>query len=338
MPQNGIGILAGGSYGTELDAITRRAVIPSLIVQTYKATPMLSLLLGNAQKAKGGASQITVPLQGSSFVSFGWSDYAGGFSQPQVKSAIQNAEFNLALGTVPIPFFGTEALIQSSEVIIPRLKAVMADAKTVMVQALSTSLYTANAGTPTEMLGLPDAYDDGTTTATYGGINRTWTGNTFWKSNLETGVGAVLTRSAMIKYLVQLTSLAGGEAPDFMVMSPSDWTTLLQDFMSVERYNTDPKSKYGKGDVVNAGFRGLMLGDTPIFFDPFLAKGTAFIMNSKYTAMYISEDAPFAFSGFYSAIPNMQIANIGVVIVALNLVCTKPVSGMQLQGITGGAF
>ena len=67
-------------------------------------------------------------------------------------------------------------------------------------------------------------------------------------------------------------------------------------------------------------------------------KPTAYLVNTKYFALYLSEDAPFAFSGFYSAIPNLQIANIGVVIVALQTICTKPVSGMQITGITGGAF
>lgn len=330
------GILAGGAYGTELAALTRRAFVPKLVVQTYKATPTLSLLIRNAQRAKGGVSQITVPVQGSSYVSFSWSDAAGTFPQPAVNSAAQNAEANLTLGVVPVPFYGTEALVQSSEVVIPRLKAVMADAKTVMVQGLSTAIFADNSADSNKTQGLAQAYDDGTNVGTYMGIARS--SNTFWKSTLVTSAGAVLTRSAFIKYLVQTTSLAGGEAPDFVILSPADWTALMQDFITAERINTDPRSRFGKGDVVNGGFRGLMLGDTPIFFDPFLAKGTAFVLNSKYLGLYISEDAPFAFSGFYSTIPNLQIANVGVLIVAMQLVCTKPVSGMQIQGITGGAF
>ena len=54
--------------------------------------------------------------------------------------------------------------------------------------------------------------------------------------------------------------------------------------------------------------------------------------------MYISEDAPFLFSGFESTIPNFQIANIGVLISAFDVLCTKPVSGMQITGITGNSF
>ncbi len=338
MPQLGVGIVPSGAIGNELVATTRRAFIPRLVVQIYKATPLLSLLMRNAQRAKGGVSQVTVPVQGGSYVSFSWSDYTGVFPQPAVQTAAQTAEFNLKLGVVPIPFMGMEALIQSSEAVIPILKARMADAKTVAVQAISSSLFTNNSASPTQVDSLLQAYDDGTNVTTYGGINRTAAGNAFWKSTLTTSAGAILTRVAFVPYLVQTTYLAGGEAPDFVVMYPGDWTKLMTDFMSSETFFTKPGSRYGSDDVINAGFRGLMLGDTPIFMDPFCPKGTAYLINSRYLAMYMSEDAPFAFSGFYSAIPNLQIANIGVVIVAFDVTCTKPISGMRITGITGGSF
>jgi len=338
MPQLGSGIVPSGAIGNELVALTRRAFVPRLVVQIYKATPMLGLLLRNAQRAKGGVSQVTVPVQGGSYVSFSWSDYSGVFPQPAVQTAAQNAEFNLKLGVVPIPFMGMEALIQSSEVVVPIMKARMADAKTVAVQAISSSLFTDNSAFPSQVDSLVQAYDDGTTVSTYGGINRTVAANSFWKSNLVTGAGAITTRVNFIKRLVQTTSLAGSEAPDFVIMSPGDWTTLMTDFMSLEQFTTNPRSRYGADDLINAGWRGLMLGDTPIFMDPFCPTGTAFIFNSRYLALYMSEDAPFAFSGFYSSIPNLQIANIGVVIVVFDVVCTKPVSGMRITGITGSAF
>lgn len=336
MPQTNVGIVPGGAIGTELVAVTRRAFIPRLVVQVYKATPLLSLLMRNAQRAKGGVSQVTVPVQGSSFVNFSWSDYSGVFPQPAVQTAAQNAEFNLKLGVVPIPFMGMEALIQSSEAVIPLLKARMADAKTVAVQAISSALFTNNQANVSQVDSLLQAYDDGTNVTTYGGISRS--ANPFWKSTLVTSAGGISTRTNFIKKIVQTTSLAGGEAPDFVVMSPGDWTTLMTDFMSSESFRTMPGSRYGADDVINAGFRGVMLADTPIFMDPFCPAGTAYLINSRYLALYLSEDAPFAFSGFYSTIPNMQIANVGVVIVAFDVVCTKPISGMRITGITGAAF
>src|SRR5215831_17849606 len=172
MPQLGVGIVPSGAIGNELVALTRRAFIPRLVVQIYKATPLLGLLLRNAQRAKGGVSQVTAPVQGGSFVSFSWSDYSGVFPQPAVQTAAQNAEFNLKLGVVPIPFMGMEALIQSSEVVVPILKARMADAKTVAVQAISGALFTDNSAFPSQVDSLVQAYDDGSTVSTYGGISR----------------------------------------------------------------------------------------------------------------------------------------------------------------------
>lgn len=336
MPQLGSGIIPSGAIGNELAAITRRAFIPALVVQIYKAHPVLSLLLGNAQRAAGGVSSITVPTQGASFVQYSWSGFDGVFPQPTDLTAVQNAEFNLKLGVVPIPFLGMEALVQSTEVVIPRLRAVMADAKAVMTQSIAAALYTNNANSPLQVDSLAQAYDDGTNVATYGGISRT--ANPFWKSTLKSTAGAISTRNGMATKINNLTLLNGGEAPDFGVMSYGDWTTLMEDFMSAEQFRTTPGSRYGVDDSVNAGFRCLTVLNVPIFPDPFLAQGTAFFFNSRYLAMYISEDAPFAFSGFHSTIPNFQIANIGVVIVAFDVVCTKPVSGMQITGITGNAF
>lgn len=331
----GTGLVPGGALGNELAAITRRAFIPRLIVQIYKATPSLNMFMRAAQRAKGGVGNITVPVQGNSLVSAEWTNFGGSFAQPSDITGIQNAAQNLTVAVVPIPFFGMESLIQSSEVVIPRLKTKMADAKQVLIQLFSNSLFQPNTDN-TIMSGFAQAYDDGTNFDSYANITRST--NTFWKSTLITSAGGILTRSSFIKYILQLTSLAGGEAPDFVIVSLSDWTTLMQDFMTIEQFRTSPGERYGKDTPVNAGFRALMLGDTPIVADLYCPKGTAYLVNTKYMNLYLSEDAPFAFSGFYSSIPNLQIANIGVLVTALQTICTKPVSGMQITGITGGAF
>jgi hypothetical protein len=336
MPQFGSGIIPSGPVGVELAAITRRAFIPALVVQIYKAHPLLSLLLGNSQRAAGGVSSVTVPTQGASFVQYSWAGFDGAFPQPTDLTAVQNAEFNLKLGVVPIPFLGMEALVQATEVVIPRLRAVMADAKAVMTQTIAQSLYQNNAAAPLQVDSLAQAYDNGVNVATYGGINRN--ANPFWRSNLFTAVGNISSRIGVGTRIAQLTFLNGGEAPDFGVMSFGDWTTLMEDFMGAEQFRTNPGSRYGMDDAVNAGFRCLHVLNVPIFPDPFLQQGTMYLFNTKYLAMYISEDAPFVFSGFESTIPNFQIANIGVVIVAFDVVCTKPVTGMQLQGLTNNAF
>ncbi len=330
------GITPGGSLGAQLSAITRRAVIPVVTVQVYQSHPLLSLLMANAQTAKGGVGQITVPLQGASFVSFNWGSFAGDFPMPTDQTAIENATFNLKLGMVPIGFFGMEALVQSSEVIIPKLKLVTSDAAVVMKQALAQSLYSNNYSNPQALSSLVQAYDNGTNAPSYGGIARS-TAN-FWQGQAYTGGQVQTNRGGIARFLTQVTMGAGGEAPDFAVMSYPDWAALMADFMGIEMIQSTPSAKFGRDNYANAGFRAIRVLDTPIFPDPFCPVGQMYAINSKYLALFMSQAAPMVFSGFESTIPLGQIASIGVLISALEMVCSKPASGASVSGLINPAF
>lgn len=336
MPIAGTGLApASGAIFNELAAITRRAFVPKLVVQLYKAAPLLSLALRSAQRARGGLNQVNIPIQGASYVGFNWTGYDGSFPQPQVNAAAQTAAWNLSVGVVPIPLLGMESLIQSTEAVIPRIKAVMTDAKTVAVQSIASALFGSSGSNALAINGLQDIYDTGTYAPSYGGISRST--NTFWKSAVYSSSLAP-SRATMIARIMATTQAAGGESPDMVIMSLADWTTLAADFLSNERFNTDPGSRYGKDDAVNSGFRALMLGNTPILADPFCPVGTCYFINTKYLALYLSEDANFAFSGFHSLIPNNQIASVGVLMAAMALVCSKPISGSVATAVTGAAF
>jgi len=344
-PILGSGIVPSGALGAQLGAITRRAFIPSVYVQIYQSHPLLSLFMSNAKAAKGGISQVTFPIQGASFVSFSWGGFAGDFPMPTDEAALQNAAFNLKLGMVPVGFFGMEAILQSSEVVIPKLRAVMSDTAVVMKQAFASALYTNNYGNTQAWDSLAQAYDDGTNVPSYGGIIRantagsTGTVSPYWNGQLITGAGATPnTRVGMAQLLSRVQAGAGGEAPDYAVMNPANWAVLMADFMNLEMFTTKPRSIYDKDDVVNAGFRAIRVLDTPIFPDPFCPVGSMFIVNSRYVGMYMSEYAPMTFSGFESQIPVGQIADIGVLISCADLTCSKPSSGAQVTGITGVAW
>lgn len=337
-PITGNGITPGGSLGSQLAAITRRAFIPSLYVQVYSSHPLLSLFMSKAQAARGGVSQVTVPIQGSSFTSFSWGSFAGDFPMPTDAAAIQNAQFNLKLGMVPIGFFGMEAILQSSETVIPKLRAVMSDAAVVIKQAYAQALYSNNYANGQAWDSLYQAYDDGTNVPVYGGIAK-GAANPYWNGQLVTNsAGLATTRQGMLQLILRAQSGAGGEAPDYGVMNPANYAVLVSDFQNFEQYVTTPRSIYGKDDIVNTGFRGIRVLDTPIFPDPFCPLGEMYLINSRYTGLYMSEYAPMTFSGFESQIPLGQISDIGVLISAADLVCAKPSSGMHVTGITGVAW
>lgn len=331
------GIVPGGATQAQLAAITRRAVVPTVFCQIYQSHPLLSLLFSNSQRAKGGISQITIPVQGAPLTNFSWGSFNADFAMPQDQQGITNLQFNLKLGMVPIGFFDMEALIQSSEVIIPKLRVVMSDAAVVMKKAFASAIYANNAANPLVIDSLVQAYDNGTNTTSYGGISRA--GNPWINGQYYTNQGAgPVSRAGMATLLTEIATGAGGESPDFMVMNPANWAALMTDFMGYEQYTTRPRSIYGKDDVVNAGFRAIRVLDTPIFPDPFCPVGQAFAINSRYLSLYLSEYAPFAFSGFHSLIPLGQIADIGVLFSALDLCCAKPSSGAYITGISNAAW
>ena len=331
------GIVPSGGAGAQLAAITRRAVVPTVFVQIYQSHPLLSLLFSNSQRAKGGVGAITIPVQGAPFTTASWGDFGGDFPIPQDQQAITDLQFNLKLLLNPIGFYGMEALVQASEVIIPKLRVVMSDAAVVLKKTLASAMYSNNAAQPNVIDSLVQAYDNGTLTTSYGGITRS--GNPWIQGQYYPNQGGqIVTRAGMASFLTQVSTGAGGEAPDFMVMNPANWASLMVDFMGYEQYQTRPRSIYGKDDVVNAGFRAIKVLDTPIFPDPFCPLGSAFAINSRYLSLYLSEYAPFAFSGFHSLIPLGQIADIGVLFSALDLVCAKPSSGAYVTGISNPAW
>ena len=307
-----------------------------VVILIYKQNPLLALLLRNAIRASGGVSPYTQPVQTGQYVQSSWIGPAGQFNLPQDVAATVNAEFNMCCLATPVSSLGLEQLVtQDAIAVASRLMLKLNDLKNSSLQALATALFGPPTANVLQMYSLNDAY--GTTTP-YGGLARTGAGGfPSWAGLSIPAAGAILTRAKFIVNMLAAAKNSGGEALDFVVMSPEDWTTLLTDFMAVERYNNDPSSRWGKDDPVNSGFRGLLLGDTPIFFDLNCPIGTAFGFNSKYITLVVHEDANFAWTGWYSTIPQGQIASVGLSLTALNLVCSKPSTGVIISGITGGA-
>jgi hypothetical protein len=353
MPILGAGLIPSGPIGLELEATVRRVFAQMVVILIYRQNPLLALLLRNAIRASGGVSPYTQPVQTGQYVTSSWIGPAGQFNLPQDVAATVNAEWNLCALATPVSSLGLEQLVtQDAIAVASRLMLKMNDLKNSALHSLAAALFGSNAANVAlQMFGLADAYSDGVTALTnpaiaavdvYGGLSRatypTWGGLVASAAGdpAPGSPGATLTRAGFIKYLLAAAKHSGGEAIDFGVLAIEDWTTLMSDFMSVERYNNDPASRWGKDDPVNSGFRGLLLGDTPLFFDLNCPKGTAFLFNSKYITLVIHEDANFAWTGWYSTIPQGQIASVGLSLTALNLVASKPSTGAIITGILGG--
>jgi|SRR5215813_12880465 len=333
MPILGAGIIPSGPTGLELQATIRRVFAQMVVVLLYRQNPLLALLLRNAIRASGGVSPYTQPVQTGQYVASSWIGPAGQFNLPTDVAATLNAEFNMCALATPVNSLGLEQLVtQDAIAVASRLMLKLNDLKNSALNALANALFGPPVTDVLQMFSLQDAYGN---SGIYGGLDRATYPT--WRGLRIAAAGGILTRATFIPMLLRAVKNSGGEALDFVVCSLEDWTTLLTDFMTVERYNNDPSSRWGKDDPVNSGFRGLLLGDTPIFFDLNCPVGTAYGFNSKYITLVIHEDANFAWTGWYSTIPQGQIASVGLSLTALNLVCSKPSTGIIIEGITGGA-
>ena len=346
MPLPGIGVApAAGSLYNELASATRRAFVPRLFVQIYFGSPCLFYMTGNAQRAAGGLNQITVPAQGQSMVQGQFTGYGGGFNSPVITPGIQNLQFNLAYWVVPIPLPFGETIIQATDREISILKARMNDVYAVTRQNMARLMFTNNSGNPLLPDSFLNAFNDGSVFPTYGGVNRLNAGNSAFKGqyiNLNSGtfsLGTVgFTRKSMSTLLSYVTDQAGGEAPTYVVMNPGDYATLNNDFIGIEQINPPPGSQFTMDTAVRSSFPNLFVSGVPIFADHFCPQGTIVGPNVKYTSMYLSEDAAFDFSGFYSLVPLGQIGQQGVVVVGYDLVTAKPSSGFIGYNLVGNQY
>ena len=340
MPLPGQGAVPTGALYNELTATTRRAFIPRLFVQIYFAAPSLFFFFGGAQKADGGLSQITVPVQGQSMVQGQFTGYGGGFNSPVLTPGIQAMQFPLCYWVVPIPLPFGEIVIQATDREISVLKARMNDAWAVTHQNVAGLLHTNNTASSLLPNSMYDAFDNGTNVATYGGINRTAPGNTSLQGQLYTAStsagqsGAVgFTRKTMSNSLITITDAAGGEKPTCVLMNPGDFATLNSDFIGAEQIFTKPGQEMTVGTTARSSFPNLNVAGVPIFADHFVPLGTVEYPNTKYTNLYMSESAAFDFSGFYSLVPIGQIGQQGVVVLGYNFVTAKPSSNARVTGV-----
>lgn len=342
MPVTGGLLPQAGPQFSELAAITRRCFIPQLIVQIYNASPLMASLLSNAQSAGGGVSSVTCPVQGSPMVVASAAGYDGTFAPPPSLQGVLDAEWNLQLVLTPIPFLGTEGLVQLDHAVIPLIQARMNDATNATMHLMATDAYANVSLTNNHVIGLNGAIDDGTNMPVYGNIDRTSTtpNQSWWKSYVRDAGGVPPTRKLVLQWLVGLVNY-NGEAPSFGVTDAATWAALAQDYVGAETFMITPGNAFDSdADRPRSAFRALDVAGVPVFLDPYVPNanaGTIWFVNSNYLSAYWHDQAAFNFSGFESTIPNYQLGYLGVVVNAWAIVNTKCKANGRITGFVGVA-
>lgn len=324
----GQGIEPTGGLGTQLSTLTRRSYLANAYCQLYTSAPTLVGLMANAGKEAGGMDNLMANVQFQQGVIPQWGDFTANFNAPQPVQMVQPAAWAYTMLMVPIPVYLNELLIQDEQKIQDVVELRMTDAGNSARDVLANSLFS-NITNGQQLIGLDWAIDDGTNNATFGGIPRA--GNVWWQSK-RYNVNAAITRSLASLYIVGFTKYSG-EKPDFGVAGPATWAQLMQDFLPLERYvpNSD------KTDQYLSSFTAFDIMGVPIYLDPYATEGKIYFFNTNYLTIRIHRLADWEFVDFQSMVPAYQLNYVGVAVLLLQLINTKPRSCGILYNITGTA-
>ncbi len=176
------------------------------------------------------------------------------------KQLFTAAEYQLKLCAVPIAVSGEELLKNMGEEQVANLFEKRVDnAVKTMKNQMARSIYSDGTGSNgKEIGGLGLLVADAPTTGTVGGIDRSATGNEFWRNkSTTTALTADNIASEMNKMYLSLTR--GTDKPDLIVTDDTMFSLYEQTLIPLQRY-TDPK-------VADTGFASLKFKGCDVIFD-----------------------------------------------------------------------
>lgn len=335
------GVIPGGATGTELQAMTRRAVMPAVVPQIGKSTVYISSMLAAAEPVTGGVSPVTVPVQGSRMVAGQWTDYSGMFAPPTVLPGLQNAEYNLAALVIGVPYYLFEGFVQQDAELVPILWARLNDAGNLASDLLAQAAFAAlSANTNLQPFSLNDIFaTSNPSQGNVGNIDRT--ANSFWQATVKAmtainGTSQAWTRANVLNAINSLQAVLG-EPPSCVIVHPGAWAAVAGDAIGAESYLVDKEGTYADAaEGATFAFPAINVGGIPVYADLYQTDSTvALLPNFNYLGYKIHAEAAFAVAGPESLLPQFQLGYVLAVLCLLSQVCSQPRAQGKYTGWTG---
>lgn len=252
-------------------------------------------------------------------------------------SPISAAQFSYTQYAAAVSISGLEMIQNSGKAaIIDLLDGRMSVAEAQLQNRLGGDVYldgTGNSGK--NITGLAAAVPDAPTTGTYGGIDRSTTIGTFWRSVKYSGVtdgGSAVTASNIQQYMdalaVQL--IRGTDKPDLIVADNTYYRLYLQSLQSIQRISDSGSSMAGAG-FASLKYYGAGMASDVVLDGGIGASATAshmWFLNTKYLLWRPHADRNFVPIGGERQAVN-QDAIVKLIGWAGNLTC----AGSQFNGV-----
>jgi len=267
--------------------MTDEKLIPKLVDTVLSSSPFALTILGNQKSFVG--TKMKFPVRTSQNDEGGSFDGMDKFSTTKVETQ-RVMEFSPTGYSKPVVLSNMELDVNATEKgVLNHLQLATAQTAQDMTDGLADIFYSFQSGK--DFLGVYDAVDDGSTTASYGGLARsTYTGIA---GNVTASSGALTLAKMRTMYN---SCIHGSASPDLLVTTKSLWSAyeaLLEatvnrnaptgGYPQVTRTGAVPGTQALKGQ---AGFDSLYFSGAPIVFDDKIDGGYMLFINRKYLAFY----------------------------------------------------
>lgn len=250
--------------------------MPKLVDNVFSARPLVYFLKEAGQiRQVGGGAKIVIPIiHGLNSTAKSYSAYES--IDVTAQTGISAAEYNWKQFAATIAISGIEeAQNNSEEQIIDLLEAKTMQAEEsisekfdeMFVTSGLTSGATGNSGK--DWLGLAALVKD--QTSTVGGIDPTASGNTFWKSYINSAAGALTVAQMTTAFN---TVSVGNDQPNMVLTSQ----TLYEKYESL----LQPQLRFTDSKTADAGFLNLLFKGAPVLYDKYTTATEMYFLNTKY--------------------------------------------------------
>jgi hypothetical protein len=263
---------------TEIATVTLEARSGELADNVTRHTALLMRLneRGNVDPLDGGE----VILEELEYAENGNGAWYTGYDTLQVaaQSVISAASFDWKQLAVPVIISGLDKLKNSGKAqIIKLLDARLKNAEHTMLNMLSASIYSDGTGSGgKELNGLDLAAPADPTTGTYGGIDRSTSLGTFWRSKVY-DPSSTPTSSTIRGYMNTLWNnmVRGNDVPDIIAFGTTLFGTYEASLQDLQRFTN--------GKMAEAGFQTLKYKNADVVMENYgLGATEGFFLNTKY--------------------------------------------------------
>jgi hypothetical protein len=311
-------------------SIARRFILDQVIDNIYGRNLMFFRLNAGNKKIVRGGTQIEVPLMYSTFAAGG--TYSG-MQELEIapSDTIKNGAWDWRQYYVPIVIDGLTLIkTDSPDAIADFVRLYFQQAEMVMSRLLGVGVW--NTSTAGHIDGIPAAVDDGTATATYGGLSRS--ANSWWAANVDSSTTA-LTTAAMQSMFGTCSS--GGRHPTLIATTQTNYNRFYALLDDAQRFPVGP----GAQDEIlaQAGFTNLLFNGVPVVVDDNVPTngggGTGhhmYFLNEDYIWLGVSPRADFEMEDFQT--PIYQDAMVSRLFWAGNLIFNNCRTQGRFEGLT----